>query len=116
MHVHQVSPHERWPSGDYRPITMLTLEPAELQVRYGLTFEDGYDNLDYYKRAAIELADGCQAWFMRHRGNPVPGTIVYVDANVDPALARGLVLQSLGLTEADFSWVAPTPEAPATPA
>jgi hypothetical protein len=86
---------------------MLFLEPDALAARYGFRFEEGYDELDYFERAAIELAEGTQAWLMRHRGNPVPGTIVFVDAAADPAGARALLQQALGLTEVDFRWVAP---------
>ncbi len=115
MPVRQIPPH-RWPSGDNRPVMTLALDPAALMARYGLVFEDGWDNLDYVQRAAIELADGSQAWLMRHRGDPAPGTVVCVDAGVDFGRARGLVLQALDLTPAAFSWVAPDPESAATSA
>ena len=113
MPVRQIAPY-RWPSGDNRPIATLALDPAELTARYGLVFEEGWDNLDYLQRAAIELADGSQAWLMRHRGDRSPGTVVYVDAAADFGRARNLVLQALELTPAAFIWVAPDPEPAAT--
>lgn len=109
MPVRQIPPHP-WPSGDNRPIATLALEPAALKARHGLVFEDGWDNLDYVQRAAIELADRSQAWLVRHRGDPAPGTVVYVDAAADFGRARDLVLQALDLTQAAFSWIAPDPE------
>lgn len=115
MPIRQISPY-RWPSGDNRPIATLALDPAELTARYGLVFEEDWDNLDYLQRAAIELADGTPAWLMRHRGDPHPGTVVYVDAAAHFGKARNLVLQSLNLTPAAFSWVAPDPEPAATSA
>lgn len=115
MSVRQIPPH-RWPSGDNRPIATLALDPAALTARYGPVFEDSWDNLDYVQRAAIELADGSQAWLMRHRGDPAPGTVVYVDAEVDFGRARAFVLQALDLTSAAFSWVAPDPESATTAA
>ena len=111
MRVRQVLPHEYWPSGDSRPIAMLALEPDELASGYGFAFEEGYDALDYFKRAAIALADGSQVWLMRHRGNPVAGTIIYADAAADPSRVRGLLAHALGLDEADFLWTAPNSEA-----
>ncbi len=113
MRVQQVPPHEYSLSGDGRPIAMLALEPDELAARYGLAFEEGYDTLDYFERAAIALADGSQVWLMRHRGNPVAGTIIYADAAADPSRVRGLLAHALGLDEADFLWTAPSSEAPA---
>jgi len=83
MGIYQVTPYERWPSGDSRPIVMLRANPAELHERYGLLFEHDTDDLDDYDLAAIELPDSTQAWLMRHVGNHVPGTIVYVDARAD---------------------------------
>lgn len=109
MHVRQVQPHERWPSGDSRAIAVLAAEPDELTARYGMTFEEGADDLDYSRLAALVLADGSQIWLMRHRGNPEPGTVVYADATADANEARRLLAHSLGMYERDFTWIAPVP-------
>lgn len=116
MHVPQVRPDDRFPSGDGRPLATLRFSPEELATRFGLTFEEDYDDLDWFDLAAIALPDRSQAWLMRHRGNPEPGTTVYVDASAHPARTKELVQQVLGLADEDFCWIAPAADAPAVPA
>lgn len=109
MHVEQVSPHERWPSGDSRVIAALAAEPDALTARYRLTFEEGADDLGYYRLAAVALADGSQVWLMWHRGNPEPGTVVHADAHADAKGTLHLLTHTLGLHERDVVWIAPVP-------
>ncbi len=114
MPVRQVTPHQRFPSGDSRALVMLTGEPRELAARYGLSFEEGEDDFDAFQLAAIALADGSQAWLLKYRGEPTPGTVVYVDAGADFAQAKALLAQALELTDEDILWVSPFVAAPAT--
>ena len=107
MHIRQVQPHERWSSGDSRAIAVPAAEPDTLAAQYGLTFEEGADDLDYYRLAAVALADGSHVWLMRHWGNPAPGTVVYADAHADANETRHLLAHTLGLHERDFIWIAP---------
>lgn len=107
MQVHQVRPYKQWPSGDSRPIVMLRANPAELHARYGLQFEHDTDDLDDYDLAAIELPDRTQAWLMRHVGNHVPGTIVYVDASVNFEQAKDFLIDALSLSPLEIVWTTP---------
>lgn len=107
MRLRQVVPHEHWPSGDGRPLAVLRLEPAQLATRYGLRFDAGYDNLDAYQRAALAMPGGNQVWLVRHRGDPEPGTVAYVDAAQELLQAKAFLMQTLGLVTADFRWMAP---------
>jgi hypothetical protein len=102
--VRQVKPSDRWPSGDGRPIAVLRFEPEFLKRRYGLTFEESNDDLDFYELAAIELGDGQQVWLMRYRNAPGPGTVVYADSTVDPAQTRAKLIEGLGLSLEDLNW------------
>jgi hypothetical protein len=63
-----------------------------------------YDALDYYKLAAIALPNGAQPWLIRYRGNPMPGTVVYVDGGANTSRAAALVKQTLGLSDNDLIW------------
>ena len=107
MTVHQVQPWEFWPSGDSRPIAVLPFDIPDLSGRYGLTFQEGIDDLDSYHLAAIALANDEQAWLFRHDGDPNPGTVVHVDAASDTWAALSLLLDALNLDRGELLWEAP---------
>lgn len=107
MSVCQVRPLERWPSGDSRPLAVLVAEPPDLAACHGLTFEEDVDDLDRYRLAAIELADGQQAWLLKHEGDPNPGTVVRVDGRADIEEAQRLLFGALDLAPEDLLWSAP---------
>jgi hypothetical protein len=109
MTIHQVKPQKHWPSGDSRPIAVLPFEIAALADRYGLTFEEGIDDLDRFRLAAFELGNGQQAWLTRYEGDPSPGTLVLVDSVFDVEDAQSLLGKALGLRRNAFSWLAPIP-------
>ena len=81
--------------------------------RYELVFEEGWDELDYFMRAAIEFADGNQAWLLHYPAVPDQQTPVWVDAWSDFDVARRLVLDAFDLTYDAFCWVSPESHAPA---
>lgn len=107
MAIRQVQAHPHFPSGDSRALVEIPFDPAELAARFGLAFEDAYDDLDRYQRAAIALPDGSQAWLVKYRGEADAGTTVYVDAAADVDAAKNLLLRTMLLTEEDLLWVAP---------
>lgn len=109
MTVRQVSPWKRWPSGDSRPIAVLPFGLADLSARYGLEYEQGIDDLDRYCLAAVELANGEQAWLYKHESDPNPGTVVYVDATFDVAEAQAMLTDAFGLSREDLAWAASAP-------
>lgn len=109
MTIHQVKPQKHWPSGDSRPIAVLPFAIADLADRYGLTFEDGVDDLDRYRLAAIELGNGQQAWLTKYEGDPGPGTVALVDSDFDVDDAQSLLGKALGLKRDAFLWLAPIP-------
>jgi hypothetical protein len=107
MAVEQVRPQAQFPSGDSRALVELPFEPEDLTARYGLSFEEGYDDLDWYRLAAIALPDGSQAWLVKYRGEQEAGTTVYVDAAADLGKAKDVLLQTFALAEEDLRWIAP---------
>jgi hypothetical protein len=109
MNFCQVRPWEHWPSGNSRPIAVLPYDVAELSELYGLTFEEGADDLDRYRLAAIELGNGQQACLTRYEGDPSPGTVVLVDSDADVADAQSLLAKALDLKRDAFLWLAPVP-------
>jgi hypothetical protein len=105
-------PKRMWLSGRRWAIGVLAFEPDELAQRYGLVFEEGWDELDYFKRAVIELPEVGQVWFLRYPTVDYPGTPIWVDAKSDFDAARWLVLAALALTPDAFNWVSPESHAP----
>lgn len=85
-------------------MAVLRLEPAALQARYGLRFEEGADDLDRFVLAAIALPNGDQLWLMRYMRAPEPGTVVYADSAADPTSKRSELLAILEIGEDDLSW------------
>jgi len=74
-------------------------------------FEETYDNLDYVRVAAIEVADGRQFVFRRYRGAPLPGVDVYVvagDSQMPQALSS--LLSALEIEQDTLRWVSPLAE------
>ena len=109
MNVHQVQPWAQWPSGDSRPIAVLPDDLPELAARYGLTYQEGIDDLGHYRLAAIALADGEQAWLFKHDGDPNPGTVVLADAASEVWTTQSRLLDALGLKREALLWAAAVP-------
>ncbi len=109
MTVRQVQPWTEWPSGDSRPIVVLPYNLSELAARYGLEYQEGIDDLDHYRLAAIELTNGEQAWLYKHDSDPNPGTVVHVDMASDVWEVQSLLLDALGLDRGALLWAAPMP-------
>ena len=64
------------------PITMIAADPADLESRWGIRFDDSFDNLDYVKVAVVQLQDGRRLTLLVHRGSSVPGIeLCAVDAS-----------------------------------
>jgi hypothetical protein len=55
------------------PITMIAADPADLECRWGIRFDDSFDNMDYVKVAVVQLRDGPRLTllFHLHRGSPL---------------------------------------------
>ena len=82
------------------PITMIAADPADLESRRGIRFDDSFDNLDYVKVAVVQLQDGPRLTLLRHRGSPVPGIeLCAVDASPASYDAAQTLVTMLGPLE-----------------
>lgn len=106
MNVKQIMPH-RFPSGDSYTIAMLKYEPDELAAIYHIKFEEDYDDLDYFKFAALEDAQIGQIVLQRYKNNEVNGTDILVDSMVDVKTGIEAIRQMFDLKEGDIAWVNP---------
>lgn len=107
MRAEHISAEQIWPSGDSRPIAVLSLEPNDLAEKYGWHFREGIDDLDLFKFVVIQLEDGSPAMVYKHHGDSNPGTLVRVDAHANLCKERKLLFSKLHLKEGDLLWVAP---------
>ena len=82
------------------PITMIAADPADLESRWGIRFDDSFDNLDFVKVAVVQLQDGARLTLLLHRGSPVPGIeLCAVDASPASYDAAQTLVTMLGPLE-----------------
>ena len=82
------------------PIAMIAADPADLESRWGLRFDESFDNLDYVKVAVVQLQDGPRLTLLLHRGSPVPGIeLCAVDASPASYDAAQTLVTMLGPLE-----------------
>lgn len=105
MEVQQVPSHFRFPSGDSQYLAVIKHSPAKLSELYSLSFENDYDDFDYYQLAALNGGKHGQIWLFRYRNSPDPGTEILVDAAVNPDIVLDELLAAMHLSADDLSWV-----------
>jgi hypothetical protein len=82
------------------PIAMIAADPADLESRWGLRFDDSFDNLDSVKVAVVQLQDGPRLTLLHHRRSPVPGIeVCAVDAGPASYDAAQTLVAMLGPLE-----------------
>jgi hypothetical protein len=82
------------------PITMIAADPADLESRWGIRFEDSFDNLDSVKVAVVQLRDGPRLTLLVHRGSPFPAIeLCAVDASPASYDAAQTLVTMLGPLE-----------------
>lgn len=89
------------------PIAVLALEPADLEKRLGIAFQQSFDNLDHVDIALLELDSRERFALIRHRGAPTPGTGVHVPHSQASARTLDEIVKQLGLAPAELSWRKP---------
>lgn len=103
LHLTQVKPHDRWPSGDSKPVAFLAVDPDRFVERYGLVFEQDADELGAYRLAAISVPPD-QAWFVIRADSPRRGVEVYADKQADDRFTLLKVLHALKLQRRHVVW------------
>jgi hypothetical protein len=99
----QVEPKE-WQDRYVDAIAVTRVQPELFSRAFGLTFFDGYDNLDAYKGALIRLRSGRIVGLVRHAGTRKPGMEVHVELNDDFVSALREFLDAFDLSVEDLSW------------
>jgi hypothetical protein len=104
LQIKQVPP-EPWPSGYGEIVAMLDVEADALAVQCGLEWFQGTDNLADYDAALVQLPSGRRLGFVRHHGNPEPGTEVHADVHDDVHDAVRELLEALELSATAVTWM-----------
>jgi hypothetical protein len=86
-------------------IAVTSVQPDVFSRAFGLTFFDGFDNLDAYKAALVRLRSGRILGLLRHVGSPDPGTEVHVELDDDFVSALREFLDAFDLSVEDLSWM-----------
>jgi len=102
----------RWPSGTSRTAAVFAVTPEAVTARIGLAFEAGVDDLDYFRAVALDLESGRRVLLTWYERSPVPGLVLEIDGQDDPAAARAETLEALSLTLEQVQWI-PEPDSPA---
>lgn len=94
------------------PITMIAADPADLESRWGLRFDESFDNLDHVKVAVVQVQDGPRLTLLFHRGSPVLGIeVCAIDASPGSCDAARTLVTMLGPLEIIW-WRSPEESAP----
>ena len=96
-----------WKGAEERAGAKLRVTPEDLEVRCGITFERGHNQLDFDRRAGVVLPSGQRVVLQWYEREPEPrGVVIYVDRAEGVATAIAQTLAVLGLTTADALWIA----------
>jgi hypothetical protein len=93
------------PRDDITPLAKLTLEPAEVESRFGLRFTPVANDLGPATLALARLSTGTIVGFARLEHDRVPGVDVYQFTDRRPREVLAELLYETGLTHDDVSWV-----------
>ena len=91
-----------------KTIAVLALEPSEVSLRTGLTFETTRDDLDYLQAVLFQTNDGGQFALVRHQHSPASGTDLLVnERTIDLGGALEMALSALKIASAELKWIHP---------
>lgn len=90
-------------------IAGISSEPDALEARWGITFQQTHDLLDYIRVAILELPNERRISLIRHRGSPTPGTEIHVwleDIKSKEVLNE--IMEALDLELGELLWAEPS--------
>jgi hypothetical protein len=83
-----------WPSGESKPLILLSDGPAELARKHGLSFVKDADELDACHYCLVCDKDVGAILFHFYENYPAKGTAIYVDRNVDTVFAINRLIEN----------------------
>lgn len=93
-----------WPSGDSRPIILLSYEPNEIQEKYDLEFFREKDDLGWFEGSHFYDENLGPVVFMRYKDSPTDGTVIYIDSGLDFVKSYDILIKILDLSEESIAW------------
>lgn len=101
----QVNPWQFFPSGAGWVVASTPVNWLKLAAEYGIEFEEGLDDLDYYFLAALEDPSVGQLWLWSYKRSPEPTTLFHVDSRFSRQEGLAAIHRALG--DIDLDWVTP---------
>lgn len=95
-----------WPSGDCKPVLEITLNPEDIEKRYGLNFLRDKDDLDWYMGAHFLLKSIGPVVVMKYDNSPSNGTFIYQDSSIDIDIGIEELIYYLELDSSEITWTA----------
>ena len=94
-----------WSSGDCRPVMAVSLSVEVLtQRREAKVFRD-QDDLDFFTGAVWQECVFGPLLAMRHDGNPLRITALYVDSASPVGSVQASLIEFFGFAEAEIAWL-----------
>lgn len=94
-----------WPSGESKPLILLSDGPEELASEHGLSFSKDRDDLDVCHYCFTSDKDVGVILFHFYENSPAKGTVIYVDRNVDTVFAINRLIENYRLYRSRLKWV-----------
>jgi hypothetical protein len=94
-----------WPSGNYKPICLLTFDHTSMSTRFGLKFEEGRDDLDEYFETFFNDEDIGPTLLLQYKNAPNSGIVIYVDTWVDTPKAIAVMKKKFNISDNEVKWM-----------
>jgi hypothetical protein len=105
MSFRQVTPHERFPSGERRAILQFAVDLDRVEEVTGLRLNEQFeDQLGTFTFAAIELPNREQVWIGRAEGDIAGRLLVFTDQGANLTETQDLLVEALHLRAEAVFW------------
>ena len=94
-----------WPSGESKPVILLSDGPSELSRKHGLHFLRDVDDLDVCHYCYALDKDVGTILFHFYVNSPAKGTAIYVDRGVETVFAINKLMANFAIHPSEVKWV-----------
>ena len=98
-------PLAEMPRLDFMPIATMKLDPQQLTERFGISFEDDFDDLYYLKGALVLPSKDNFLYLLKYINIETVSTDILIPRHaIAPQIQLDDFLHALGLNQTDLSW------------
>lgn len=94
-----------WPSGESKPLILLSDAPSDLSNKHNLIFIKDADDLDVCYYCYKSNKDVGVVLFHYYENSPSKGTVIYVDKDADTIFAINKLIENYALYKSRVKWV-----------